>query len=102
MLRSTCSHSVRFFPFFLLITLAPVFAQTAQNPARLEVDLREAPKHIFHATLTLPVKAGPLTLVYPKWIPGEHTPTGPISDLVGLRFTANGKEIGAKTDATSP
>jgi predicted metalloprotease with PDZ domain len=93
LLRSTHSYSVRFFSVFLFIALSPIFAQTAQNPARLEVDLRKAPKHIFHATLTLPVKAGPLTLVYPKWIPGEHSPTGPISDLVALKFIANGKEI---------
>jgi predicted metalloprotease with PDZ domain len=91
--RSTYSYSVRFSSFLLFIVVSPIFAQDAQNPARLEVDLREAPKHIFHAMLSLPVKAGPLTLVYPKWIPGEHSPTGPISDLVGLKFMANGKEI---------
>jgi predicted metalloprotease with PDZ domain len=32
-------------------------------------------------------------LVYPKWIPGNHAPTGPIADLVNLRFTANGKSV---------
>jgi len=70
----------------------------AQNPARLEVDLRDAPSHIFHAKLTLPVKGGPLTLVYPKWIPGEHSPTGPIVDFVGLKIIANGKEISWRRD----
>jgi predicted metalloprotease with PDZ domain len=75
-----------------------VFAQTAQNPARLDVDLREAPRHIFHAKLTLPVNAGPLTLVYPKWIPGEHSPTGPIVDLVGLKITAARKEVPWRRD----
>ena len=28
-----------------------------------------------------------MTLVYPKWLPGEHAPTGPITDLVGLPFS---------------
>ena len=32
-------------------------------------------------------------LVYPKWIPGNHAPTGPIADLVNLRFTADGKSV---------
>lgn len=68
-------------------------AQTAQNPGRVDVDLRDAPKHVFHGKLTLPVKPGPLTLVYPKWIPGQHSPTGPIVDFVGLKFFATGKEI---------
>lgn len=71
----------------------PAFSQTAQNAAHLDVDLRDAPKHIFHAKLTLPVQAGPLTLLYPKWIPGEHSPVGPIVNLVGLKMFAAGKEI---------
>ena len=88
------------FRLFLLIIISAVsaVAQTPQNPAHLEVDLRDAPRHIFHATLTLPVKPGPITLVYPKWIPGEHSPTGPIVNLAGLKFTANGKEIPWRRD----
>jgi len=39
----------------------------------------------------MPVKPGPLTLYYPKWIPGEHGPNGPIASLSGLKFSANGK-----------
>jgi len=46
----------------------------------------------------MPVKAGPLTLYYPKWIPGEHGPTGPISDLAGLKFEGGGKTIPWKRD----
>ena len=41
--------------------------------------------------MTIPAKPGTLTLYYPKWIPGEHGPTGPIQDLAGLKFTAEGK-----------
>jgi predicted metalloprotease with PDZ domain len=89
---------LRLFFFFLFSPLPSVFAQTVQNPARLDVDLRDAPRHIFHANLTLPVQPGSFTLVYPKWIPGEHSPTGPIIDLVGLRFTANDKEIPWRRD----
>jgi len=44
------------------------------------------------------VTPGPLTLVYPKWIPGEHSPIGPIVDLVGLKMTAAGKEIAWRRD----
>ncbi|HXS68610.1 MAG TPA: M61 family peptidase, partial [Candidatus Polarisedimenticolia bacterium] len=42
---------------------------------------------------------GPLTLVYPKWIPGEHGPTGPITDLTGLKISADGKSIPWRRDA---
>jgi predicted metalloprotease with PDZ domain len=73
-------------------------AQTAEDPARIDVDLRDAAKYIFHAKISLPVKPGPMTLVYPKWIPGDHSPVGPIFDLTGLKTSAGGKEVAWKRD----
>jgi predicted metalloprotease with PDZ domain len=43
--------------------------------------------------MTIPVSPGPLTLLYPKWIPGEHMADGPIDDLAGLFITANGQQL---------
>lgn len=77
---------------FLLLSAASLRAAD-NRPVMLEVDAREAPRKIFHAKLTIPAAPGPLTLAYPKWIPGEHGPTGPIADLVGLRFSADRKPI---------
>jgi predicted metalloprotease with PDZ domain len=77
---------------------SPAWAQETTRAVRLSVDLREAPKYIFHATMGIPVKPGPLTLVYPKWIPGEHSPTGPIVDLAGLQFSAGGKPVAWRRD----
>lgn len=82
----------------LIFSVVPVRAQDARKPVRLSVDLREATKHIFHAKLAFPVTAGPLTLVYPKWIPGEHSPVGPIVNLTGVLFRAGGKEIAWRRD----
>src|SRR6266704_3194598 len=65
----------------------------------LRVDATEASRKIYHAELTIPASPGPLTLFYPKWIPGEHAPTGPITDLAGLRITAGGKPIAWNRDA---
>jgi predicted metalloprotease with PDZ domain len=66
--------------------------------ATLTVDARDAPRRILHARLTLPVSTGPLTLRYPKWIPGEHGPTGPISDTAGIRISVAGKNIPWRRD----
>jgi predicted metalloprotease with PDZ domain len=88
--------------FVLLVatfTAAPVFAAPAGPPIRLTVDATEAPRRVLHARLEIPVRPGPLTLVYPKWIPGNHTPSGPIADLVGLRLGANGKPVAWERDA---
>src|SRR5438105_12638863 len=67
--------------------------KTAPPKMTLFVDATEAPRKIFHAKLTIPVSPGTNTLYYPKWIPGEHGPTGPIADLAGLKFSAAGKEL---------
>ena len=64
-----------------------------KQAVKLEVDLRDAPKRVYHSKMEFPVTAGPLTLVYPAWIPGEHSPTAAIVDATGLRFRGNGKEI---------
>jgi predicted metalloprotease with PDZ domain len=68
-------------------------APAVTPPIKLTVDASRAPEKILHSTLQIPVKPGPLTLVYPEWIPGEHGPTGPIVDLTGLQFFAKGQRL---------
>ena len=73
-------------------------AENAAPKVTLIVDASEAPRKIFHAKLNIEASPGLLTLYYPKWLPGEHAPTGPIADLAGLKFFANGKEIAWQRD----
>src|ERR1039457_2550311 len=86
--------------FGLAIVLLSSFSVLgADGPTvALSVDASEAPRKIFHAQLSIPAKPGTLTLYYPKWIPGEHGPTGPITDLTGLKFTAGGKTLTWRRD----
>ncbi|HKN82624.1 MAG TPA: hypothetical protein VJW17_04275, partial [Pyrinomonadaceae bacterium] len=64
----------------------------------LNLDATDAARNMLHTRLALAVRPGPLTLFYPKWIPGEHTPTGTIDDLVGLKLSAGGKPITWRRD----
>ena len=64
----------------------------------LKVDVTDAPKRIYRVAETIPVKPGPLTLYYPKWIPGEHIPSGPINNVSGLVIRANGKQLSWRRD----
>ncbi len=67
---------------------------SAQNPTMtLAVDATEAARHILHVQMDIPAQAGALTLVYPKWLPGEHAPNGPIANLSGVVFTAGGQTL---------
>ncbi|HEY1434577.1 MAG TPA: PDZ domain-containing protein [Thermoanaerobaculia bacterium] len=73
--------------------MASAASGQAPAPIVLRVDASEAPKRIFHVTEAIPAAPGALTLVYPKWIPGEHSPSGPITELVGLRLTKDGRPV---------
>ena len=75
------------------------FRCAAATPAVIDVDARQAPRGIMTAHLRLPVAQGPLTLVYPKWLPGRHSPAGPLTSLGGPRFTANGRALIGHRDA---
>ena len=76
-----------------------LFSWSAAPPTvTIFVDATSAPRKIFHAKLKIPASAGDLTLYYPKWIPGEHAPDGPVVDLAGLKFSAGGKALKWRRD----
>jgi predicted metalloprotease with PDZ domain len=73
-------------------------ATPATPTVTISVDATTAPRKIFHASLKIPASPGDLTLYYPKWIPGEHAPDGPVIDLAGLKFAAGGKTLKWRRD----
>jgi predicted metalloprotease with PDZ domain len=79
-----------------------LLATTASAQHSVNVDATDARRGVFHSHLTIAAAPGPLTLVYPKWIPGEHMPTGPITQLAGLHFKANGSELAWSRDRIDP
>jgi predicted metalloprotease with PDZ domain len=86
--------------FRLWWALASLLAASAAGaaPITLQVDARDVTQGIQHAHLTIPVHAGPLTLAYPKWIPGEHAADGPITQLVSLEMRAGGQPVAWRRD----
>ncbi len=81
------------------VLFCSLFSWSATPPTvTISVDATSAPRKIFHASLKIPATPGDLTLYYPKWIPGEHAPDGPVTDLAGLKFTAGGKTLKWRRD----
>lgn len=81
---------------FLLVQFSVCFAQ---NSISVAVDATDAPKSVLHVREKMTIsKGGELTLFYPKWIPGEHAPTGTLNNMVNLFITANGKPIEWRRD----
>jgi len=83
----------------LLLVFAVCLRQAGAQTISLHVDLTDAPRNIYHAHLEIPVHAGDLDLVFPKWIPGNHRPSGPIGALTGIRMEAEGHEVPWQRDA---
>ena len=77
----------------LILCLAVPAALAQSSHITLTVDTTHTQQKILHVHEVIPVQAGPLTLYYPKWIPGEHGPDGPLNAVTGLHFMADGKEI---------
>ena len=65
----------------------------------LSVDASDNIRGIFRVHETIPVSAsGPLTLLYPKWLPGHHAPIGPIAALAGIELSADGHPLSWRRD----
>ena len=68
-------------------------------PLTLDVDITDSRRGIFQVHETVPVDgAGPVTLLYPRWLPGNHSPSGPIEKVAGLVITANGQPVTWRRD----
>src|ERR1700735_2915088 len=86
-------HRVRSLVFLVSVLALAASATLAEEAIVVTVDATRTQQKLLHTHLVMPVKPGPLTLYYPKWIPGEHGPDGPIANLTGLKFEADGKTI---------
>jgi len=98
---------------FALATIATLHAQNSAGPQpaplpppivapadtpypgviSLMVDTTNVNDRVFNVRETIPVKSGEMTLLYPQWLPGTHSPSNPIGNLAGLVITANGKRV---------
>ncbi len=69
------------------------------GPITIDVDATNTAQGIFSVHEVVPVSgAGPITLLYPRWLPGKHGPSGPINQLASLVVRGNGQTIAWRRD----
>ncbi len=79
--------------------IGPVEAAPPRGgPIALTVDATDVTRGYLHAHLTIPARPGEVTLAYPKWVPGDHAPTGPLVNIVGFHVKTLGQELAWKRD----
>ena len=96
-------HSKSFIPVALLCLCCVTAAYAAEISApqdtpypgtlTLSVDVTDLDRRLFMVRESVPVKPGPLTLLYPQWLPGTHGPNGPVNLLTGLMIAAHGRRL---------
>ncbi|MGH7027947.1 M61 family metallopeptidase [Brevundimonas sp.] len=92
-------------PLGLPRALPPIPAPTAAaypGVIKYEVDATDVERKIIRVRQTIPVSAGPLVLLYPKFLPGNHADTGPIQLISGVTVTGGGNRIDWLRDTIDP
>lgn len=87
----------------LLLTLALIagagsVARADAAPIALSVDAREVTRGVLHVRETIPDVRGTVKLVYPKWIPGTHGPTGSIAEVGTIAVSSGGEALAWRRD----
>jgi predicted metalloprotease with PDZ domain len=85
-------------PLALLALGSSSLLEAQKTPIQITADLSDAPRKLYHAEIDIPVQPGPVSLTTPKWIPGNHRPTGPVDEITGVVFTVNGKVLPWRRD----
>ena len=97
-----------------VLAAAPVSAQIVTPPIpavqdrdypgviRHLVDITDVEHRVIRVRQQIPVSSGPMTLLYPKFLPGNHAPTGPIQLVAGLVISAGGERIAWTRDPVDP
>ena len=66
---------------------------------QIAIDATDTQRGIYRVRQTVPVPAaGPFTLLFPEWLPGNHAPRGPINTIAGLKVSANGQPVAWRRD----
>ena len=59
----------------------------------IAVDASDTVRRIVRVDETIPVTAGDIILMAPKWLPGDHEPDGEVQKMAGFTFAANGQPL---------
>lgn len=97
-IRRICPVPSAAFIAVMLLLTAPFLCAQSENTIQLTVDATQTPQRILTVHEVIPAHAGAFTLYYPKWIPGDHQPSGPAGNVAGLKFQAGGKVIPWRRD----
>ena len=84
----------------------PIATPAAPNPAhpaprdvaypgviKVAIDATDIDRRIFTIKQNIPATPGPMTVFYPEWLPGNHSDSGQIEKIAGIKFSANGQPI---------
>ena len=69
---------------------------------QVHVDATDLDHRVFQVRQLLPVQAGRLTLLHPRYLPGAHGPYGEVDRIAGLQILAEGQVLPWLRDTVEP
>ncbi|UCC43757.1 MAG: hypothetical protein JSU65_11625 [Candidatus Zixiibacteriota bacterium] len=94
---SSLVRTIPFTVFAAFVLISTTSASAAQM--QITVDATELPRKMLHTTINLDLLGDSVSLLYPKWIPAQHGPSGPVENMVGLAITdSKGEAVRWKRD----
>ena len=91
--RTSAGVLVRLMVVVVMLSGVATASAAPPPPISISVDATQVSRRILHAKLIFPVHPGPLTLYYPKWMPADHSPDGPVWNLTGLKFFSGERQL---------
>ena len=73
--------------------VAPPQDTAFNGTIKVVVDATDLDRRIFRVKEAIPAQPGPMTVLFPQWLPGHHSPSGPIDQFAGLVVKANGQKV---------
>lgn len=81
------------------ISLAIALAVQGSPVVSLTVDAHGITRGLYHVTERFPASPGKLTLWFPRWIPGWHSPGGPVAGNIRFSVSADGRPLAWARDS---
>lgn len=87
-------------PVPVVDTIPPAVDKPYPGSLTLDIDATDTARGIYSVRESIPVSgSGEMVLLYPKWVPGGHSPRNEIDKVVGLHIRADGKDVPWTRDA---
>jgi predicted metalloprotease with PDZ domain len=84
--------------FALASFLAVAVRGQSRDPIVIQIDASDVRRNLIHVKEEIPATPGQFLIRFPKWIPGDHSPSGPLRNAIQMHIFAGNQELPWRRD----